>query len=105
MPNPTTAPFRWRDLSTGRFADADSAGDQLVPVGDEGPVVDGATIKARRVALGLRQEQVAESTGLSQGHISAIESGRRRPSLPALTVLAKVLDCAVEDLAPAGEPA
>jgi transcriptional regulator with XRE-family HTH domain len=67
------------------------------------PACDPAKIKARRVALGLKQAEVAEMAGYTQAHVSLVESGRRRPSADTLRMLAKVLDCTVEDFAPAGE--
>lgn len=62
---------------------------------------DPAKIRSRRVDLGLSQQQVADEAGISQGHISHVESGLRRPSRLLLLMLAKVLDCAIEDFASA----
>jgi transcriptional regulator with XRE-family HTH domain len=66
------------------------------------PACDPAKIRARRLALGLRQDEVAQRSAYTQGHLSLVEAGRRRPSADMLAALARVLECAVEDFAPAG---
>jgi transcriptional regulator with XRE-family HTH domain len=75
------------------------------PAATRYPACDPAKIKARRVALGLRQDQVAHLGACSQGHLSLIETGRRRPSADILTSIAKALGCTVEDFAPAEDAA
>ncbi|WBP87013.1 helix-turn-helix domain-containing protein [Kitasatospora cathayae] len=41
----------------------------------------GAQLRAKREELGLTQDQVAERTGYSPGHISSVETGRKPPTL------------------------
>jgi len=65
------------------------------------PACDPAKIRARRLALGLRQDEVAQRSAYTQGHLSLVEAGRRRPSADMLAALATVLECTVEDFAPA----
>ncbi len=52
----------------------------------------GARLRARRKALGLTMQQVADSAGLTIGFISQIERGIASPSLSSLTNVARVLD-------------
>lgn len=47
----------------------------------------GAQIKAARVALGLRQKQVAHALGVTRGHVCNIEVGIYRISLWQLQTL------------------
>lgn len=44
----------------------------------------GRTIRARRVATGLSQEQLAERAGLHWTYVSQVERGRRNVSVDAL---------------------
>lgn len=53
-----------------------------------------ARLKANGGA-GLGQQQLAAALGISQATISDYERGRRRPSLPAITRLAKILGVSV----------
>ncbi len=69
--------------------------------GTPAPACDPEKIRARRVALGLRQDDVAQRAAYTQGHLSLVEAGRRRPSADMLTALAKVLECDVADFAAA----
>ncbi len=63
-------------------------------------------VRERRITAGLTQDEVQNLTGLDQGHISMIESGRRkRPSGVTLAKLAKALGCTVEDLIESLQPA
>ncbi|MFJ4791921.1 helix-turn-helix domain-containing protein [Kitasatospora purpeofusca] len=41
----------------------------------------GAQLRSQREELGMRQDQVAERTGYSSGHISSVETGRKPPTL------------------------
>lgn len=59
---------------------------------------DPATLRARRVAVGLTQAQVAATAGISAGHLSELESGTRNPSPPVLKQLADALACDSTDL-------
>ncbi len=51
-----------------------------------------AFLKARRNALGLTQQSLAERLGVRASHIALLESGRRRPSLRLVVRLAAALD-------------
>ena len=51
----------------------------------------GQRIRMGRQRLKLTQQQIADATGLSPQHISAIEQGQRAPSLPSLAKLAEEL--------------
>lgn len=51
-----------------------------------------ATIRARRRALRLTQRQVADKLGVSQVHLSAIETGRRGLDADRLLALLNILD-------------
>lgn len=57
-----------------------------------------ARLRARRLELGLTQEQVAERTGFSQRHVSSFEVGTRIPTLPTLSRLARALETTEAEL-------
>jgi len=65
----------------------------------------GTVIRNRRESLGLRQEDLAERTGLARNTISRIEIGTVDPSASSMEILAKHLDCTVAELYPSPEPA
>lgn len=52
----------------------------------------GDRLRARRKALGLTMQKVAEDAGLTIGFISQIERGLASPSLSSLAAVARVLD-------------
>lgn len=52
----------------------------------------GALLRRHREARGLSQVQVEELTGITQGHISAIELGRRAASVSVLRRLVEVYE-------------
>ncbi len=56
----------------------------------------GQKIKARRQALGIKQEFIANALDVNPSHISNIECGRAAPSLTALINIANVLKCSVD---------
>ncbi|WP_459343327.1 helix-turn-helix domain-containing protein [Arthrobacter sp. MDT3-44] len=56
----------------------------------------GAYLRALRKQNGLSQERASKLSGLSVSHISKLERGLRRPGVPAVKALARVL-------APAGD--
>ncbi|MCC6898775.1 MAG: helix-turn-helix transcriptional regulator [Polyangiaceae bacterium] len=59
----------------------------------------GRRIRALRESLGLTQEKLAYEGGLrSKGHLSGIEKGLVRPTLPTLVVLAERLEVDLLDL-------
>ncbi|MCS7256495.1 MAG: substrate-binding domain-containing protein [Thermomicrobium sp.] len=55
-------------------------------------------VRARRQALGLTQQQLAERAGISRQTLVAIEAGRLTPSVTIALRLARALDCTVEEL-------
>ena len=48
-------------------------------------------IRARRRAIGITQEQLAERAGLSTNYIARLEIATNTPSLPALISISKAL--------------
>jgi transcriptional regulator with XRE-family HTH domain len=58
----------------------------------------GLAVKARREALGLTQEQLANDSGLHQRWISNVETGKRNPSYASLRRLADGLDLTASEL-------
>jgi transcriptional regulator with XRE-family HTH domain len=58
----------------------------------------GKVIRARRKALELSQEALAEKAGLSPQHIIDIEHGRTNPTLASLVGLARALELDLRDL-------
>jgi putative transcriptional regulator len=55
-------------------------------------------VKDLRVAAGLRQEDLAESTGVSRQTIISIERGRYNPSLELAWRLSQTLGVTIEEL-------
>lgn len=49
-------------------------------------------MKVRRVIKGMTQEQLAEKAGVSRSHITRVERGEIKPSVPVAKRLGKVLD-------------
>ena len=58
----------------------------------------GQQIRKYRKAHGLSQEQLAEQIGISVTHMSHIETGNTKLSLPVLVDLAKTLETSTDDL-------
>jgi len=58
----------------------------------------GDRIRDRRQIMQVTQYQLASSTGLTPQHISAIEQGKRIPSLPSLAKLAEELGVSTDYL-------
>lgn len=56
-------------------------------------------LRARRIALGITQEEVAQKAGAAQANISMLERGATFPSIPRLLLLARILQIDVGDLA------
>ncbi|GAB3108468.1 XRE family transcriptional regulator [Streptomyces calidiresistens] len=79
-----------------------------VPVGRTGPEVDAEAderlsavaprLRELRRRSGLTLEAAAARAGLSPAHLSRLETGRRRPSLPVLLALARAHSTTVSDL-------
>lgn len=58
----------------------------------------GQKIRKIRKAHGLSQEEIAEKVNISTTHMSHIETGNTKLSLPVLVEIAKVLDVRADDL-------
>jgi len=58
----------------------------------------GKRIKMFRQKLGLSQEQLSEQAGLTPAHLSHIETGNTKASLPTLVNLAEALGVSMDDL-------
>lgn len=58
----------------------------------------GQRIRKIRKAQGLSQETLAEQAGISVTHMSHIETGNTKLSLPVLVDLAEILDVRTDDL-------
>lgn len=58
----------------------------------------GQRVRKYRKAYGLSQEELAEKVNISTTHLSHIETGNTKLSLPALVELASVLEVRVDDL-------
>lgn len=56
------------------------------------------TLKARRVAANMRQEEVAARLEVDQTAISKWETGKNKPSRKYQTKLAALYGCKVEEL-------
>jgi len=56
----------------------------------------GEAIRSAREKKGYSQEQLAELVEISLGHMQHIEAGRRKPSVPVLIQLMKLLDFSVD---------
>ena len=55
-------------------------------------------VRARREALGLSMNVVAQRSGLSQQMVSYVERGMRNPTLETLLRICDVLDTPLEDV-------
>lgn len=58
----------------------------------------GQRIRKYRKAVGLSQESLSEKVGISPTHMSHIETGNTKLSLPVLVSLANVLEVHTDDL-------
>ena len=58
----------------------------------------GKRIKIARIKADMKQEHLAEKTGLSPTHVSNVETGTTKVSLSALVSLANALGVTVDDL-------
>lgn len=58
----------------------------------------GSRIRAFRKTRNLSQEQLAEKVWISTTHMSHIETGTTKLSLPVLVDISKALDVSVDDL-------
>lgn len=55
-------------------------------------------IKERREAAGLTQEQLADSMGVAQSNVVGWEQENYLPRARQMRLLAKVLDCSIDEL-------
>lgn len=60
-------------------------------------------LEARRKALGLRQQDVAKASGITQAQISRYEAGEREPGVYTALRIAKALGTTVERLFPSAK--
>ena len=58
----------------------------------------GRRIKAARISLDMTQERLAEKVNLSPSHLSNIETGTTKVSLPTIVKLANALQVSVDSL-------
>lgn len=58
----------------------------------------GQKIRKYRKAMGISQEQLSERVGISTTHMSHIETGNTKLSLPVLVELSKALEVRTDDL-------
>ena len=58
----------------------------------------GRRIKAARISLDMTQERLVEKVNLSPSHLSNIETGTTKVSLPTIVKLANALDVSVDAL-------
>ncbi len=57
----------------------------------------GKRIKALRLERGMQQTELAEAIGVSQTHMSNMESGRTGTTVVNLLKLYKILDCPISE--------
>ena len=57
----------------------------------------GANIQKYRKSIGMTQEGLAESLGLSAGHMTALENGYTGISLPKFIEVSKILKMCIRD--------
>ena len=58
----------------------------------------GAAVRARRRALQLTQERLAELAGLSQKHVARLERAERLPTVHAVLLVARALGVSAGEL-------
>jgi transcriptional regulator with XRE-family HTH domain len=58
----------------------------------------GQAISAKRAAVGLSQETVAEALGITREAVSRMETGVAVPSVVRLAELADIFNCGIEEL-------
>lgn len=58
----------------------------------------GQRIKAARIKAGLQQAEVAFRAGLTNSHMSHIETGQTKLALPTIVKIANVLSVSVDEL-------
>lgn len=58
----------------------------------------GRNIKQIRLKRNMRQDELAEKSGITQSMLCQIERGVKNPSLQVGYEISKILDCSMEDL-------
>jgi transcriptional regulator with XRE-family HTH domain len=58
----------------------------------------GAAIRARRLAMEMSQEALADYAGIDRSHMGRIERGERNVSLLNILRIANAMDCKVSEL-------
>lgn len=58
----------------------------------------GKRIRKLRKEMGLTQEQLADKVNITPHHLCYVENARRRPSLPLVRRLARVLETTLGEL-------
>ena len=67
--------------------------------------VNGAAIRAIRMALGIPQQDLAERSGISRSHMNKIESGAEAPKFETAVRIAGQLGVTIDAIAPVVESA
>ncbi len=67
---------------------------------EEAEIAEMVSIRIRKVrsAKGLRQQDLADLTGIARPNIARLESGRRMPKIGTLKKIAEALQIRIEDL-------
>jgi len=87
---------RLRDDAAGRFAAMSTIA--MPPAAGPAPIQDfGTLMRQWRRRRGLSQLHLAENGGVSQRHVSFLESGRARPSRQMVLHLSELLDLPLRD--------
>jgi transcriptional regulator with XRE-family HTH domain len=58
----------------------------------------GENVRAARVKAGLTQDELAELSSASRNYITQIETGRKKPAIKMLYLIAKATSTSVSDL-------
>lgn len=58
----------------------------------------GAAVRARRTALSLSQETLADYAGIDRSHMGKLERGERNVSFLNIVRIAKAMECKPSDL-------
>lgn len=58
----------------------------------------GENIKAKRQALGMTQERLADAVGLGRSMVAQIERGSKVPNMVLGRDIARILGCGMEEL-------
>lgn len=59
----------------------------------------GDAIRARRHALKMSQEALADASRINRTHMGEVERGKRNMSIIAMMAVASALDCSLSELA------